>query len=335
MEQIKQIIKEIKNNNAAPIYLLMGEEPYYIDRIADYIQNNVLTPEEQGFNQMVLYGRDVQVQDIISNAKRFPLMADKQVIIVKEAQDLARNFEQLESYAKNPQPSTVLVLCYKYKVVDKRKKVYKAIEQVGVIYDSKKLREYQIEPWLVKQVQSKGYTIEPKASAMLIEFLGTDLSKINNELNKLMLVLPKQSVISPGVIEQNIGISKDYNNFELIKAIVQKDALRAFTIVEYFAQNPKNNPFVVTVALVYGYFSKLLLYHGLGDKSAANVAKQLKISPYGVKDYQSGSKLYSMKMVSGIIAGLKDIDLKAKGVGASNMPQGDLLKELLVNIFNK
>ena len=335
MEQIKQIIKNIKNNNAAPIYLLMGEEPYYIDKISDFIQNNVLSEEEQGFNQMVLYGRDVSIQDIISNAKRFPLMAEKQVIIVKEAQDLARSFDQLEAYAKQVQPSTVLVLCYKYKVVDKRKKVYKAIEEAGVIYESKKLKEYQIEPWLNKQITAKGYAIEPKANAMLVEFLGTDLSKISNELDKLMLVIPAQSTITPLVVEQNIGISKDYNNFELIKAIVEQDSFRAFKIVDYFAQNPKNNPLVVTVALVYGYFSKLLLYHGLADKSSANVVKQLKVNPYAVKDYQQGVRHYSMKAVSGVIASLKDIDLKSKGVGSFSATQGDLLKEMLVKIFSK
>lgn len=335
MDQIKEIVRNIKSKNIAPIYLLMGEEPYYIDKLSDYIQENVLSEEEKGFNQVVLYGRDVSVEDIISNAKRFPLMAERQVILVKEAQDLGRNFDLLEVYANNPQPTTALVLCYKYKSVDKKKKVYKAIVKNGVVLESKKLKEYQIEPWLSNQITSKGYKIDPKALAMLVEYLGTDLSKISNEINKLFLVLSKGSLIDSQVVEQNIGISKDYNNFELIKAIVDQDSLKAFKIAQYFSQNPKNNPLVVTIALVYGYFSKLLLYHGLQDKSSTNAVKQLKISPYGVKDYEKGFRIYPMKRVSGIIGALKDIDLKSKGVNAANISQEDLLKEMLVKIFSK
>ncbi|MHC5202354.1 DNA polymerase III subunit delta [Myroides sp. LJL119] len=335
MDQIKEIVKNIKSKNIAPIYLLMGEEPYYIDKLSDYIQEHVLSEEEKGFNQVILYGRDVTVEDIISNAKRFPLMADRQVIIVKEAQDLGRNFDLLEVYANNPQPSTALVLCYKYKTVDKKKKVYKAIAKNGVVLESKKLKDYQIEPWLTAQISAKGYRIDPKALAMLVEYLGTDLLKISNEINKLFLVLEKGSLIDGDTVEQNIGISKDYNNFELLKAIVDQDTIKAFKIAKYFAQNPKNNPIVVTIALVYGYFSKLLLYHGLKDKSATNAVKQLKISPYGVKDYEKGVRIYAMKRVSGIISSLKDIDLKSKGVNALSISQDDLLKEMLVKIFSK
>ncbi|MTG98400.1 MULTISPECIES: DNA polymerase III subunit delta [Myroides] len=334
MDEVNEIIKNIKNKNIAPIYFLMGEEPFYIDVIADYIEDNVLTEDEKGFNQMVLYGRDVSIQEIISNAKRFPLMAERQVVIVKEAQDLARTIDQLESYAVNLQPSTVLVFCYKYKTLDKRKKVYKALENSGVLFDSKKLKEYQIEGWIKKALTAKGYAIEPKASTMLVEFLGTDLSKISNELNKLALILPKGSTITDDIVEKNIGISKDFNNFELIKAIVERNQVKAYKIADYFAQNPKNNPIVLTMGLVYAYFSKLLLYHGLKDKSPSNVMKQLKVSQYAIKDYEAGFRIYPMKRVSGMIGHLKDIDLKSKGVGANALSQGDLLKEMLVKIFN-
>jgi DNA polymerase-3 subunit delta len=334
LDQVKDIIKDIKAGKAAPIYFLMGEEPYYIDKISEYIEDNVLTEEEKGFNQMVLYGRDVTIQDIVSNAKRFPLMAEKQVVIVKEAQELARTIDQIESYAEQVQPSTVLVFCYKYKTLDKRKKVYKTIEKNGIIFESKKLKEYQIEAWIKKLLTGKGYAIDPKASAMLVEFLGTDLSKIANELDKLALVIPKGVQITADVVEKNIGISKDFNNFELIKAIVDRNQLKAYKIANYFAQNPKNNPIVLTMGLVYSYFSKLLLYHGLKDKSPSNVMKQLKVSQYAIKDYEVGFRIYKMKQVSAIISHLKDVDLKSKGVGAQAMPQGDLLKEMLIKIFN-
>lgn len=334
LDQVKEIIKGIKSGQTAPIYFLMGEEPYYIDKISEYIEQNVLTEEEKGFNQMVLYGRDVTIPEIISNAKRFPLMAEKQVVIIKEAQELVRTIDQLESYAAQVQPSTVLVFCYKYKTLDKRKKVYKAIEKAGVIFESKKLREYQIEGWLKKHLTSKGYDIEPKALAMLVEFLGTDLSKIANEINKLAIILPKGTQITGDVVERNIGISKDFNNFELIKAIVDRNQLKAYKIANYFAQNSKNNPIVLTMGLVYSYFSKLLLYHGLKDKSPANVMKQLKVNQYAIKDYEIGFRTYKMKQVSATIAHLKDIDLKSKGVGAQAMPHSDLLKEMLVKIFN-
>ncbi|MBQ0769214.1 MAG: DNA polymerase III subunit delta, partial [Bizionia sp.] len=219
MDEVKQLVTDIKKKNLKPIYLLMGEEAYYIDKISDFIEDTVLAEEEKGFNQMVMYGRDVTIDDIVGQAKRYPMMADKQVIIVKEAQDLSRTIDKLIDYAKNPQLSTVLVLCYKYKSVDKRKAVYKTIKKMGVVYESKKLYDNQVPDWIRRVLATKGYTINPKASQMLVEFLGTDLGKINNELEKLQIVLPKNSEITPVHIEENIGISKDYNNFELRKAI--------------------------------------------------------------------------------------------------------------------
>ena len=320
--------------NISPVYFFMGEEAYYIDKLSEFIDDTILTEEEKSFNQMVLYGRDVTMQEILSNAKRFPLMAEKQVIIVKEAQELSRSIDQLESYLENPQPTTVLVFCYKYKTLDKRKKVYKLLQKNSVLFESKKLREYQIEPWLKRVIAGKGYQIEPKASAMLVEFLGTDLAKISNEIEKLSIILPKNSLITADVIEKNIGISKDFNNFELIKAIVDRNSISAYKIVKHFSLNPRNNPLVLTLGLVYSYFSKLLLYHGLKDKSPNNAIKVLKVSQYALKDYDIGKKNYPMRKVSQIISILKDVDLKAKGVGAQNISQGDLLKEMLVKIFN-
>ena len=333
MDEVSKIVNDIKQGNIKPIYFFMGEEPYYIDKLTDYIEDNVLTEEDKGFNQMVLYGKDVSIEDIIGNAKRYPMMADRQVVIVKEAQELSRTIDKLESYAENPQPTTVLVFAYKYKTLDKRKKITKLLAKAGVVFESKKLYENQVGDWIKRVLSGKGYTIEPKAAAMLVEFLGNDLGKINNELEKLAIILPQGSTITPKVIEDNIGISKDYNVFELRKAIGEKDQLKAYKIAEYFANNPKDNPLVLTVGLVFGFFSQLLQYHGLKDKSPANAAKMLRVNPYFVKDYDIALRNYPMRKVSTIVGALRDIDVKSKGVGA-NVSQADLMRELLVKIFN-
>lgn len=333
MEEVKQIVNDIKKGNVKPIYFLMGEEPYYIDKISEFIEDTVLDESEKGFNQMVLYGRDVSIEDIVSNAKRFPMMAERQVIIVKEAQDLSRTIEKLTSYAKQPQPTTVLVFNYKYKKLDKRKALYKALADVGVVFESKKLYENQVGDWIRRVLSGKNYDISPKSAQMLVEFLGTDLSKIDNELNKLRIVLPEGTQITPEHIEENIGISKDYNNFELRKAIGERNILKAYRIAKYFGDNPKDNPFVVTMALLFNFFSQLLHLHGMVDKSPRNVASALRINPYFVNEYLTASRNYPMKKVSATIALLREYDVKGKGVGSNAVSQGDLLKELLVKIF--
>jgi len=334
MESINQIVSDIQQGNIKPIYFLMGEESYYIDKIADYIEKNVLKEEEKGFNQMILYGRDVTIEDIISNAKRFPMMAERQVVIVKEAQELSRTIENLVAYAENPQPSTVLVICYKYKTLDKRKKLSKVIGKKGLLFESKKLYENQVGDWIRRVLSGKSYKIEPKATLMLVEFLGTDLSKINNELEKLMLILPKDSLISPSHIEENIGISKDFNNFELRKAVGAKQIVKANQIVNYFAQNPRNNPLVMTISLLNSFFTQLFIYHGLKNKTKSNVASALRINPYFVGDYDTAARNYPMRKVSQIISLLRDADMKSKGVGATNLNQGDILKELLFKMMH-
>ncbi len=334
MNEVNHIVNDIKNGNIKPIYFLMGEEPYYIDKISEFIENTVLEDSEKGFNQVVMYGRDVTMEDIVSSAKRFPMMSEYQVIIVKEAQDLSKSIDKIETYAKNPQPSTILVFNYKYKKLDKRKKSYKAIAKTGVIYESKKLYENQVAAWISKVLGGKGYAIEPKASQMLVEFLGTNLSKINNELAKLISILPKKTIIDSHHIEKNIGISKDFNNFELRKAIGGKNVVKANRIINYFAQNPKNNPLVVTVSLLNSFFTQVLLYHGLKDKSKASVAKALRVNPYFVDDYVTAAKNYPMRKVSMIIGFLRDADLKSKGVGAVSLSHSDVLKELVFRILH-
>ncbi|MFI1743837.1 DNA polymerase III subunit delta [Thalassobellus sediminis] len=334
MDEVKQIATDIKEGKLKPIYFLMGEEPYYIDKISDYIEASVLSEEERGFNQTVLYGRDVSIDDIVGNAKRYPMMAEYQVVIVKEAQDLSRTIEKLASYAQNPQPTTVLVFNYKYKKIDKRKALYKSLKKTGVVYESKKLYENQVADWIRRVLSPKNYTISPKAAQMLVEFLGTDLSKINNELEKLQIILPEGSQITPEVIEVNIGISKDFNNFELRKAVGERNTIKAYQIVNYFANNPKDNPMVVTVSLLFNFFSQLLHFHGLNDKSPRNVASALKVNPYFVNEYISAARNYPMRKVSMVVSTLREFDVKSKGVGSNAVPQGDLLKELLVKILS-
>ncbi|WP_396172207.1 DNA polymerase III subunit delta [Flavobacterium sp.] len=334
MDEVVAIIKDITAGNIKPIYFLMGEEPYYIDKLTEFIENNILTEDERAFNQQVLYGRDVSMDDVISSAKRYPMMADRQVIIVREAQDLSRTIDKLDSYVENLQPTTVLVLAYKYKTLDKRKKLPKLIEKAGVLFESKKMYDNQVGTWISRVLQGKGYHIEPKASAMLVEFLGTDLSKINNELEKLKIILPKGTTFTPNHIEENIGFSKDYNVFEFRKAIGDRNQLQAYKIANHFAQNKKEYPMVLTTGQVFAFFSNLLQYHGLKDRSPGNVAKVLKVSPYFVKDYDVALKNYPMKKVSAIVSALRDVDAKSKGVGANNLKEADLLNEMLVKIFN-
>jgi DNA polymerase-3 subunit delta len=333
MNEAEKIINDIKNRKLKPIYFLMGDEPYYIDLITDCIDKTVLSEDEKGFNQVVLYGRDTTVEDIVSNAKRYPMMAEYQVVIVKEAQELSRTIDKLESYAENPQPTTILVFCYKYKTLDKRKKVTKNIEKNGVVFESKKLYENQVSTWINQVLIASGYKIEPKASAMLVEFLGTDLSKISNELDKLKIILPQGTLITAEHIEKNIGISKDYNVFEFRSALGEKNILKANRIAQYFAQNPKDNPITLITSQVFAFYLQLLQYHGLSDKSQGNVAKVLKVNPYFVKDYETAARNYPMKKVSAIVAALRDIDLKSKGVGANALPPSELLKEMLIAIF--
>lgn len=334
MEEVKQIVGDIRQGKILPIYFLMGEEPYFIDKIAEFILENILTEEERGFNQSIYYGKDISIDELAGVAKRYPMMSEKQVVVVREAQHLSRTIDQLSEYAANPQPSTVLVISYKYKKIDKRKKLYKAIKSGGgVIFESKKLYENQISEWIRNLLHSKGYRINPKATLLLVEYLGTDLSRISNEIEKLHHLVPRDTEIGPDHIEQHIGISKDYNNFELKKAIGEKDYLKATRIISYFARNPKDNPFVLTITLLHSFFSQLLQYHGLTDHSPKHVAGVLRINPYFVSEYQTAARNYSMKQVSYIISALREMDLKGKGVGATNLSQADLLKELLVKIM--
>lgn len=333
MTEVIKIVNDIKSKNYKPIYFLCGEETYYIDRISDLIESSVLTEDEKSFNQVVLYGRDTTVEEIVSTAKRFPMMADFQVVIVKEAQNLSKTFDKFESYAVNPQLTTILVFAYRDKP-DGRKKIFKTIKDKGVWFESKKLYDNQVPDWIVKVLKGQNYGIEPKAAAMLAEFLGTDLAKINNELEKLKIVFPEGHIFTPKNIEENIGFSKDYNVFELKSALATRNQQKAYTIIHNFAANPKDNPIVVVSGQMFTFFAQLLQYHGLKDKSKFNAAKALGVNPFFMDEYATASKNYPMRKVSQIIEIIRDMDVKSKGVGSGSMKEDDMLKELVYKIFN-
>jgi DNA polymerase-3 subunit delta len=330
----EEIISDLKNRIFKPVYFLAGEEPYYIDLITDYIQDKVLPESEKAFNQIVIYGDDTNISAIIDTARRFPMMSSHQVLIIKEAQSL-KKIEDLVIYLEKPLLSTILVFSYKYKTIDKRTKLFKVLESHGVYFESARIRDYLIPPWIERYLMLKGIKTDPSASAMLTEYLGTDLHKIVNELDKLIITLPVgKPVITTEIIEKNIGISKDYNNFELQKAIGDKNILKANMIVHYFADNPKDNPIMLSIASLFGFFSKLLTFHYLTDKSKNNVAAVLKVNPFFVKDYESAASKYNVNKTVQIISLLRTFDLKSKGFCDPGTEPGDLLKELVFRILH-
>jgi len=330
----EEIMSDLKKRIFKPVYFLAGDEPYYIDLITDYIEDKVLPDGEKAFNQVIMYGEDTSVNSIIETSRRFPMMASHQVVIVKEAQAL-KKIEDLMFYLDKPLLSTILVLNYKYKVIDKRTRLYKALDTQGVYFESMRLRDYQVPPWIERYLMTKGIKIDPDASAMLTEFLGTDLHKIVNELDKLLITLPAgKPVINSSLIEKNIGISKDYNNFELQKALGEKNVYRANMIVRYFANNPKDNPVNLTIASLFSFFTKILTYHYLTDKSKNNVASVLKINPFFVKDYETSAMKYNASATIHIIGLLRTYDMKTKGFGDVSTEPGDLLKELVYKILH-
>ncbi len=330
----EEVISDLKNRIFKPVYFLAGEEPYYIDLITEYIQENVLQESEKAFNQIILYGDDTNIAAIIDTARRFPMMSSHQVLIIKEAQSL-KKLDDLSIYLENPLLSTILVFSYKYKTIDKRTRLYKTLETHGVYFESPRIRDYLIPAWIERYLMTKGIKADPSASAMLTEYLGTDLHKIVNELDKLIITLPAgKPYITTALIEKNIGISKDYNNFELQKAIGEKNILKANMIVHYFADNPKENPITLSIASLFGFFSKLLTYHYITDKSRNNVAAVLKVNPYFVKDYENSASKYNVKKTVQIISLLRTYDMKSKGYGDPGTEPGDLLKELVFRILH-
>lgn len=329
------IIRELQAKQYRPVYYLMGDEAFYIDKIADYIIDNVLTDTEKEFNQTILYGADVDAATIINAAKRYPMMSEYQVIVVKEAQAV-HNMEELVFYLQKPLKSTILVLCHKHGSLDKRKKLAAEIEKVGVLYESKKLKEAQLPAFIAAYIKQKGFDIDQKATAMLAEFVGTDLSRLVGEMEKLIITSSKNSTkITPEQIEKNIGISKDYNNFELRSALVEKDVLKANKIVKYFEENPKTNPIQMTLSLLFGFYSNLMMAYYAPEKSEQGIAAFLGLkSPWQAREYMAAMRKYSGIKTMQIISEIRTTDAKSKGVENSSLSDGDLLRELVFKILH-
>lgn len=331
---ISPILADIKKRKFQPVYLLHGEESYFIDVISNALEHTVLNDAQKGFDQTVLYGKDTDFSTIVSAARRYPMMSDHQLIIIKEAQDLKwKDDDLLLKYVDQCTATTVLVFDYKYSKFDKRKKLYKAIEKKGLVVESNKLYDDKVAAWVISYIKEQGWSIHPQAAALLSEYLGTELSKIVNELNKLMLNVPKEKEIVVADIEQNIGISKDFNVFELNTALAKRNAFKAYQIIDYFAANPKSNPLVLVLGNMAGYFTKILKYHYIVDKNTA--AKELGVHPFFLKEYELAARNYNRRKTFSIIENLKDADLKSKGVQVgSNTNTKDILIELLFNILN-
>ncbi len=358
MKEVTQILTDLKRKIFKPIYFLSGEEAYYIDMVSDYIEKNVLDESEQEFNQTILYGKEADMNTIISAAKRFPMMSEYQVIIVKEAQNLKElgkgsgsgdddddsdapakktsgSANALVAYLQQPQTSTILVFCYKYKTLDKRSTIYKSLQKNHVFLETKKLYDNKIPEWITEFVQEHKFKISPKASYLLAESLGNDLSKIANEVEKLFINLKEGEEITLELVQDNIGISKEFNVFELQDAIAKKDILKANRIINYFSANEKEHPAVMTLSSLYGYFTKILLYHFAPDKSKFVVAQVLGVNPFFVDGYVTAAKNYNTAKLKSIFSYLKEYDLKTKGVDNTGVNNGELMKELMFKILHQ
>lgn len=329
------ILKELKAKQYRPIYYLMGEESYYIDLLSDYIAENVLSETEKEFNLTVVYGADVDVATVINAAKRYPMMSEYQVVIVKEAQAI-RNLEELTYYLQKPLRSTILVICHKHGTLDRRKKLAAEIEKTGILFESKKVKDAQVPLFIAAYMKKKGIDAEPKASAMLADFIGTDLSRLTGELEKLIITMPKnQKRLTPDQVEKNIGISKDYNNFELRSALVDKDILKANRIIKYFEDNPKTNPIQMTLSLLFNFFSNLMLTYYAPDKSEQGIAAMLGLkTSWQARDYMSAMRRYSGIKTMQIVGDIRYADAKSKGVDNPSMTDGDILRELVFKILH-
>ncbi len=327
------IVTELKSKKYRPLYFLAGDEPFYIDKITNYIEHHVLEESERSFNQTILYGKETDIDTVVGEAKRFPMMAPYQVVIVKEAQHLKLT-DSLLAYAKNPQPTTILVFAYKGKKIDKRLKAGKYISANHAYLETKKIYDNKIPEFVEVEMRHRGFSVSPKAAILLAESIGNDLSRIYKEIEKLSIILGEGAQITAEVIEKNIGISKDYNNFELQKALAIRDVFKANTIVKQFSMDPKNHSIIASVSILFGFFSKLLLYNALKDKSQGNVAKELKINPFFTRDYSQAAQIYDARRCTKIISFLREYDLKSKGVDSGQSSEYDLMRELIFKIMH-
>lgn len=328
------ILQKIKNKTYAPLYLLDGEEAYYIDLISDYMEETILDESEKDFNMTILYGKDTDTGEIYSAVKRYPMMSNYNLVILKEAQSFPK-LDDLENYFKDPDPTTILVMCYKYKKADKRKSFYKTIAKNGVVFTSEKIREDKIPEWIVDYCHKKKYEIDSKSAQILASFIGNDLSNITNELKKLFIIIPQGNKITPAIIEQNIGISKDFNAFELTKALSEQNFNKAYSIVKYFEANQKDNPPQKIIPMIFPYFQRMLRYHYCTDKSKPAVAKAIGMNPFFVDEYIKASRFFTLNRTLNCISILREYDLKSKGLDTStSLKGGDLIKEMIIKIIS-
>ena len=343
IEEYAVLTRSVAERKFAPVYLLMGDEPYFIDRLTDQLAESILPEADRAFNQLIVYGKDTEAGAVINFCRQIPMGGTFQVVIVREAQQL-RKLEQLSLYTQSPVKSTVLVLCHKEKNVDKRSQLYKQIESKGVVFESVRPRDYEIGPWLTDYIRSKGCSIDSKSVAMLTDFLGADIAKITNELGKLLTYLPEGTkTITADHIEQNIGISKEFNNFELTKALSERNMTRALRIADHFARNPKDNPLLVTISALFTHFQRIFILNyqkwlskrkGIAMPQDMELARMLKLpTAFFLKEYQQASALYPNNKVFAIMGLLREYDLKSKGMNTGQADDGELLKELLLKIF--
>jgi DNA polymerase III subunit delta len=338
LQTAEAVLKDLKAKKFAPIYFLHGEEPYYIDLISNYIEENALSAADKGFNQIILYGKDITIGSIINQARRFPMMAERQVVIVKELTQMAdwgkeSANEIFEKYLAQPLSSTTLVLNHKYKLLAKTTKLYKALEKAAVVVESKKMYENQVPVWIQDYLKERGYSIQPKATQLLTEAIGADLSRLHTELEKISLNAQKDRPIDEHLIEKYVGISKDYNVFELQKAIGERNHLKAKQILDYWAANPKKQPLIPTLAMIFSYFTKLLLAYSTTDRSEQNLAGLLKISPYAIKEYRQAMQNHSYAQVIQAIHFLRQADLQTKGIAPGGDSEAEILKELIFKLI--
>lgn len=332
----EEICRDIVARKFQPVYILMGEEPFFIDRITDLLIHQVLDDSERDFNQIIMYGADTDATKVINAARRFPMMSEYQLVVVKEAQQI-HDIDLLANYVKNPLKSTVLVINYKYKTIDRRKALAAAVEKNGILFESKKVPDYKMPAFITMLLQQRSIVIDPKAAQMLSDFLGNDLNRLAKELDKLAIILPEKGGkrVTPELVEQNIGISKEYNNFELIKALAVKDVLKANRIAQYFEKNPKSNPIQMTLPVLFNYFSNLLICYYTKDRSENGLMVALNLrGRFQVKDYLFGMKNYSAMKVFNLISEIRMADARSKGVENTSVSDADLLKELLYKILH-
>ncbi|SEF64661.1 DNA polymerase III subunit delta [Algoriphagus boritolerans] len=333
------VLKDLKAKKFAPIYFLEGDEPYFIDLITDYIEKHAIADHEKGFNQLIMYGKDSPLHVILSNARKFPMMADRQVVIVKEAQsipDLGKEDAQklFISYLNNPLPSTILVFAHKHKKLDGRGALKKELDKKSVFVNSEKVKDWKLTEWVEGYIKGLGHQIDSKAAQLLADSIGNNLEVISNEVGKMLINFSEPTKFTSEHISKYIGINKEYNNFELSKAIGYKDAVKANQIIHYFIQNPKAHPVIPIFSLLYNYFSKIALVHRAGQMPDNQLAGLIGVHPYGVREYAAAAKNYKLGKVIEVFAYIKEADLRFKGVDSGSMNEGEILRELVYKILH-